>query len=211
VRGLLAALLLIAGLAILADLVVTQVAESRVADEVEQSIGGAADVDLQGWPVSVGLLQGEVDEAIITATSVPLQAGGVLPSLDVLLSGVRLPFAASGDGQLGADTGRFVARIDQATLSDIVARAAGGTEADVRIADDRLQVVLGGLAVDLDVTARDGALVIQPVNGLLSTISGEQVVPVTGLPAGTTLDRASVQNGNLVLEGPVDLATLVGA
>jgi hypothetical protein len=104
-----------------------------------------------------------------------------------------------------------VARIDQATLSDIVARAAGGTEADVRIADDRLQVVLGGLAVDLDVTARDGALVIQPVNGLLSTISGEQVVPVTGLPAGTTLDRASVQDGNLVLEGPVDLATLVGA
>lgn len=209
-RGLLIALLLIAALAVGADVLVTRAAEARVAEEVERSMGGEAEVDLRGWPVSLGLLQGQVDEAAINATSVPMRdTGAMLPSLDVLLTGVRLPYVGAGGGEVSADTGRFSARIDQATLTDLIARAGAGDVAQVQIAGDSLQVVIGGVAIELDVVARDGALVVRPVNGLLSAVSGEQVVPLQGLPAGTTLEQARIEDGALVLEGPVDLQTLL--
>lgn len=212
-RALLIALLLIAALAVGADVLVTRAAEARVADEVEQSMGGEAVVDLRGWPVTLGLLQGQVDEAVINATSVPLRdTGGVLPTLDVLLSGVQLPYARGGDGDISAAAGRFSARIDQPALSGFIDRAGFGDIAEVRIVEDRLQVVIAGAAVDLTVAVRDGALVVQPASGLLSALSGgERVVPMPGLPAGTTLDQVRVESGAIVLEGPVDLRTLLGA
>jgi hypothetical protein len=209
-RVLLVGLVLVAALAYGADILVTNAAESRVADEVEQSVGGQAVVDLRGWPVSLGLLRGRVDEAAINATSVPVRgASGVLPSLDVLLSGVRLPFGLSGDGALGADNGRYTARIDQAALAALVAQSGVPEIAQVQLAGDHLQVLVNGVAVDLTVAARDGALVVQPVNDFLAGLSGERVVPVQGLPAGTSLDEARIENGTLILGGPVDLTTLV--
>lgn len=211
-RSLLVALLLLAGVAFGADYLVTRAAEARVAEQVEQSLGGGqAQVDLRGWPVSLGILTGRVDEAAITATQVPLrETSGIVPSLDVLLSGVRIP--ATGDAsQVAAEAGRFVARIDQAALATMVAGSGVPAEiAQVQIVDDHLQVVAGGLAVDLNLFARDGALVVQPDNALLSTLSGgERTVPVEGLPSGTALEGARVEGGLLILEGPVDLAALV--
>lgn len=212
-RGLLVALLLIAGLAFGADWFVTRAAEARVAADVERSLGGQADVDLRGWPVSLGLLSGRVDEAVITATQVPLpQTGGVVPSLDVLLTGVSVP-AGSRAGDVAAQTGRFVARIDQEALDPLVAAAGVAPgDAQVQIAGDRLQVLTGGLAVDLELSARDGALVVRPESALLSAFSGgEREVPVQGLPPGTALEDARVEDGLLILEGPVDLGALMAA
>lgn len=212
VRGLLVALVLIAALAVGADFVVTRAAEDRVAAEVEQSMGGEAQVDLRGWPVTLGLLQGRVDEAVINATSVPLRdTGATMPTLDVLLSDVELPYARGG-GEISAAAGRFSARVDQDALTGIVERAGFGDIAELRIAGDRIQIVVGGAAVDLTLGVRDGALVVAPTNGLLSALSGgERVVPMEGLPPGTSLDTVRIEGGAIVLEGPVDLRTLLTA
>lgn len=210
-RSLLVALLLIGAVAFGADWFVTRAAEARVAEQFEQSLGGSAEVDLRGWPVSLGLLTGRVDEAAITATQVPLrETGGVVPSLDVLLSGVRIP--ADG-GRTTADTGRFVARVDQQALASMVADAGVPADlAQVQIVDDRLQVVAGAFTVNLNLFARGGALVVQPENDLVSALSGgEREVPVQGLPAGVTLEGARVEGGLLILEGPVDLGALTGS
>lgn len=208
-RGLIAALLVVAGLAVGADVLVTRAAERRVAVEVEQSMGGDAQVDLRGWPVSLGLLRGEVDQALITATQVPLrEAPGVLPSVDVVLSGVSLDYGR-GAGTVDADSGRFTARVDQAALTSLATAAGVGDVAQVQLAGDRLQAVVNGVAIDLLVTARDGALVVRPENDILDALSGgERIVPVAGLPPGTALESAEVRDGLLLLGGPVDLATL---
>lgn len=211
--ALLFAVVLVGGLAFVADQVVTGMAEQRVAGEFEQSVGGDATAQLDGWPVSLGLLRGEVPEATINATAVPLRdVAVVLPRLDVQLTDVTLPYAGGGAEALSASTGRFTATVDQAALTGIVAAAGVPDGAQVQIAGDVLQVLVQGITVDLDVSARDGALVVVPTNGLFSALSGgEQVFPLTGLPAGTSLDSVQVSGGTVILAGPLDLATLVAA
>lgn len=211
--ALLFAVVLVGGLAFVADQVVTGMAEQRVAGEFEQSVGGDATAQLDGWPVSLGLLRGEVPEATINATAVPLRdVAVVLPRLDVQLTDVTLPYAGGGAEALSASTGRFTATVDQTALAGIVAAAGVPDGAQVQIAGDVLQVLVQGITVDLEVSARDGALVVVPTNGLFSALSGgEQVFPLTGLPAGTSLDSVQVSGGTVILAGPLDLATLVAA
>ena len=212
--ALLFALVVVGGLAFVADQVVTGMAEERVAGEFEQSVGGDATAQLDGWPVSLGLLRGEVPEATINATAVPLRdVGAILPRLDVQLTDVTLPYArGGGGGALSATTGRFTATVDQAALTGIVAAAGVPDGAQVQIAGDALQVLVQGVTVDLDVSARDGALVVVPTNGLFSALSGgERVFPLAGLPPGTSLDSVQVSGGTVILTGPLDLATLVAA
>jgi len=216
VRGLtvlLFAVVLLGGLAFAADQVVTGMAEQRVAGEFEQSVGGDATAQLDGWPVSLGLLRGEVPEATISATAVPLRdVAVVLPRLDVQLIDVTLPYAGGGAEALSASTGRFTATVDQAALTGIVAAAGVPDGAQVQIAGDVLQVLVQGITVDLDISARDGALVVAPTNGLFSALSGgERAFPLTGLPPGTSLDTVQVSGGTVILAGPLDLATLVAA
>lgn len=211
-RGLLAALALLGLLFVGADYAVTRAAEARVAAEVEESMGGQAEVSLSGWPVSLGLLRGTVQGATIHATEVPIQEiGGTLPVLDVVLTQVQLPYGAGGDGRtIRAETGRFIARLDQDALAQLAIDAGAPDIGTVQIAGESLQVVVRGVAIDLAVTARDGALVVRPVNDLLARlIGGEQVLPLEGLPPGATLDDARVEDGALVLTGPVDLQTLI--
>ncbi len=211
-RWLLFALVLLGVLAYAADQVVTGVAERRVAAEFEQSMGGGSAVaDLAGWPVSLGLLRGEVPQATINATAVPLRdIGATLPSLDVSLTDVTLPYASGNTAGLSASAGRFVARVDQTALNSIVAASGAPDGAQVQIAGDVLQIVIQGVPVDLTVSAREGALVVAPTNGLLSALSGgERVFPLNGLPPGTALDTVQVTGGSVLLSGPVDLATLV--
>jgi hypothetical protein len=211
-RGVLVAVVVLALLAVGADYALTRAVEARVASEVEESMGGQAEVDLRGWPVSLGLLRGTVEEATIHATQVPIEeTGGVLPVLDVVLTDIRLPPVAGGDPRaLRAGSGRFVTRLDQEALTDLAVDAGAPQIGAVQISGDTLQVVIRGVAVDLTVAARDGALVVRPVNDLLARLTGgEQVVPVDGLPEGTRLDGARVEDGALVLSGPVDLEALV--
>jgi DUF2993 family protein len=205
-RSLIASLLLLAGLAIGADVLVTRAAERRVALEVEQSIGGHAQVDLRGWPVSLGLLRGDVDEAAITTTQVPLRrAPGVLPAVHVRLSGVRLrPDSAS------ARSGHFTAHVDQAALTSLTAALGDEAFGDVRLAGDRLLVVVEGVAVNLLVSTRDGAIAVRPENEILNVAAGgERIIPVEGLPPGASLETVEVRDGVLLVSGPLDLATLV--
>jgi len=213
-RWIVALFVALAVLVVAGDLALTSYIEREAAARVSSRIGVPATVSLDGWPVTARLLAGSgVPTAVVSAADVPLAGGGPLQlsRVDVTLTDVRLPEALRGNpGVLTAGSGRFTATIDQQAVQALATQAS--ELGQVQVLTDRLQLAVGGFTADLLVGARDGALVLTLANAPLPGLDGREfVVPLAGLPAGATLEQATVAGGVIQLAGPVDVAQLVAA
>jgi hypothetical protein len=95
VKALLVVLVLLLGLAVIADRVAVGVAEDRVAEQVaaKGGLAGTPEVDITGFPFLTQALGGRYDEVRISLTAEELgQPAGT--RADVALHGIRVPLSA---------------------------------------------------------------------------------------------------------------------
>lgn len=204
-KGLLVALVVLAALAVGADLVAARVAEGVIADQAQRS-GGLAqrpDVDVRGFPFLTQAVGGRYEEVRLRTSG---DVGGAdVEALDVRLLGVRLPLAdaVSGDvAQVPVDGLRGDVLLSYASLT---AEAPEGLT--VSAAGDRLRVtgsveVLGQTLTASalsDVAVAGDAVVVRAqefetgrgaLDGALARALGDRFdfrVPVSDLPYGLAL------------------------
>jgi hypothetical protein len=125
-RALIVVLVLLLGLAVLADRVAHGMAEDRVAAELMEKGGlqGSPEVEIAGFPFLTQALGGRYDDVRISATAEELgQPAGT--RADIALHGVEVPLSSVLSGSVGEVP---VERIDgTATLSyDLLAAQLGG-------------------------------------------------------------------------------------
>lgn len=210
--GLLCAVALLGALAFAVDSGLTRSAEDQAADRVISETGAAdATVDLRGWPVALRLATGTVPEAYLTAATVPIPGrGAALSRLDVTLTDVALRFDdlnEPGAIPVQAAAGRFEAALDGEALRTLAAEDPTVAQVVERIEllDGVVRVIaLGGaFSIDATVEARDGDLVLRPVEPLPVPGLEEVVIPLRDLPAGAVVDDIRVEPGAVVLQGQV--------
>jgi LmeA-like phospholipid-binding len=167
VRALVVVLLLLLGLAVVADRVGVGVAEDRVAAAIAErgGLSGQPDVQIEGFPFLTQAIGGEYDEVRIALTAADLgQPEGT--RADVTLRGVRVPLSTVLSGSV---TEVPVDRVDgTATLSYELLSEQLGPDTTLTPEGDLLRVErtveLGGLTLPLTatgtVTLQDGDLVV---------------------------------------------------
>jgi hypothetical protein len=166
VRAVLVVLLLLAGLAVVADRAAAGYAEDRVGRELAERGGlqGSPDVEFGGFPFLTQLIGGRYDEVRISLTAAELgQPEGT--RADVLLHGVQLPLSSVLSGSVGEVP---VDRIDgTATLSYELLSAQLGGDTALRREGDGLRITrtvqVAGMTLPLTATgtlALDGDEVV---------------------------------------------------
>ena len=167
-KGLLITLVVLVGLAVVADRVGVGIAEKRVAQEVQQQGGlaGTPDVDIRGFPFLTQAIAGRYTDVRVSLTAADLgQPAGT--SADVSLRGVQVPLS---DVLSGSVQRIPVARVDgTATLSYALLAAKLGGDTTLRPEGDGLRITrtvhvagltlpltaVGTLTLDGDVLAID--------------------------------------------------------
>jgi hypothetical protein len=131
VKGLLITLVVLVGLAVVADRVGVGIAEKRVAEQIRQqgSLSGTPGVDITGFPFLTQAIAGNYSDVRISLTAADLgQPAGT--SADVSLRGVRVPLS---DVLSGSVQRIPVDRIDgTATLSYALLSAKLGGDTTLR-------------------------------------------------------------------------------
>ncbi len=203
----LVALLAVAALLVVAEVLVHRVAHDRVAQLLTEAFGAPTEVVAPDRPVLPHLLRRRLPRARIIARAVPVRGGeAVIDRLAIDLVDVRLPIRLPGvrPVPLRAAEGRFEARLtaDQLTeLADlpkpIKALQFSGGSIEVR--------TLGGVTVSTRVQARSGALVIWPDRSIVAALAGVDItIPLNDLPAGAVVEDIIVSGRYLVAEGSLD-------
>lgn len=197
-------LVVVAVIAALVDRQVTEQAEAQASERVSTELGTPADVDLQGWPVSLRLLLGSVPRIVVTASDVPIpDQPARLDELDVQLSDaeLRLDSLRETGIPVRARTGTF-----RTTLSaeDVLALAGNPPLVDrVELADGTIRFVLAEDVGVLDVvpSLRPDELVLQAQG---TTVDVPPVrLSLADLPAGARVEAFEIADGELVLRGTV--------
>jgi hypothetical protein len=139
VKGLLITLVVLVGLAVVADRVGVGIAEKRVAQEVQRQGGlaGTPDVDITGFPFLTQAIAGRYTDVHVALTAADLgQPAGT--SADVSLRGVQVPLS---DVLSGSVQRIPVERVDAtATLSYALLSAKLGGDTTLRPEGDGLRI-----------------------------------------------------------------------
>jgi hypothetical protein len=139
VRALLVVVLLLLGLAVVADRVAVGIAEDKVAEQVAAKGGlhGRPTVDITGFPFLTQAVRGRYDDVRIALTADQLgQPAGT--RADIALHGVHVPLSSVLSGSVGEVP---VDRIDgTATLSYALLSAQLGGDSTVRAEGDGLRI-----------------------------------------------------------------------
>lgn len=227
-RRLLVLLLVLAGLAVLADRASLALAERAVADQLTRSedLATTPRVDLGGFPFLTQVLKGRYDDVHVTAEG--LQRDGVrVQELDATLTGVeaRLGDVLAGDvNALPVASLRATALV---TFADLAQRT-GLNGVRISAVGDALRVTARVTALGRTVTGtatgalalRDGALSFAARTASAAGAGPELLrlvaralrfaVPVGDLPFGLSLDSVRVTAGGVRLtasSGPTVLTT----
>ena len=194
-------------LLLVADLAVTELAERTAARQLERSLCGEADVDLDGWPVSARLVAGRVPHVHASVDGArPEGLGGPITRLEVDARDVRLD--GTSVASLGA--GAFTATVADAEVGALVDLPVVVDR--VEFADGRVVVhAVGGLEVPATVALEDDTVVVTPTLGFAAFPDLALRVPLDALPEGTTVTDVEVGSGMLVVIGTLDGAGLVTA
>lgn len=190
--------LIVAVLAFLGDALLTNIAEERAAEQVGAELGADVDVELSGWPVSVRLLMRRVPEVRVVATGVPLRdSPAILSRFEATLRDVDVPWTWSGqlEGQVSAETGRFVAELDEAAVQALVQLPI-----TVTLEEGIIRGSIGGAQLDVTAEVVEGAIVLRPAAETFAGL-GELRLPLDGLPEGAVVESVRVETGVLAVEG----------
>jgi hypothetical protein len=165
-RALLVVVLLLAGLALVADRVAVGIAEDRVADQLAGKGGlvGTPDVDISGFPFLTQVLSGRYEDVRVSLDAAELgQPEGT--RAQVSLRGVHVPLRTVLSGSVQEVP---VERIDgTATLSyDLLAQQLGG--------DARVSAEGNGLRIDR--TVQIAGLTLPVTAAGTVTLQGDQLV-----------------------------------
>ena len=206
-------LVMLAGLLVVADLVVRNIAEQRVAEQLEQNlpagVEGDVNVRMGGFSVLAQYLAGSMDRVELAAPE--LTVNGVPVSVQVDARDV--PPAL--DGPVGRATATIEA--DEAAINALI--EVPGVQGDVVLGADAVAysdtVRLLGLPIEYTVTARPTAagdtVLLEPVgvevgagggsidvSGLVDRLLGDDPVTVCVaqyLPAGVEVQQITVEPG----------------
>lgn len=218
-KGLLITLVVLLGLAVVADRVAVTVAEKQVAQQIQQQgrLAGPPDVAITGFPFLTQAIAGRYTDVRISLTAADLnQPAGT--SATVSLHGVRVPFSDVVSRSVRSIP---VDRVDgTATLSyDLLAAQLGG-DTTLREEGDGLRITrtvrVGGLTLPLTATGTvklEGdvlAIDVQQASGVGVPIPSYLVRQVSGLldlrykvpplPFGLHLTSVSPAAGGVVVQ-----------
>ncbi len=213
------ALLVVGG--VVADGVVRGVAEERVREQVGSAVGVPADdveATVHGFPVLLQLAQGRLQEVDATVPGADL--GSVSGDFEFTATGVP----TSGGGAVDGVEARFaMSEDDLARAGDLFGLASitgvSLAEPEVRVgAEFEVFGISVGLAVGLEPSVEDGALVVTPssvaLNGAQTTVQAirdqfgtlldgvlqpRSVCLADRLPASLSLESAQVDGDRLVV------------
>lgn len=191
---------LLVGVGVVVDALVTARAEEEASLQLSGLLGGDADVDLRGWPVSLRLLAGNVPEVGVVATDVGLSGDVGLDRLEVTVADVRVTFAdvrAPQAARVSGGAGTFTALLDEAAVGALV-----GFPGAVTLGDGIGQVQAQGVSADVTAAVEGGSIVLRPVGAVPP---GVEPVPISlpPLPGQAVVDSARIVPGALRLEGRV--------
>lgn len=228
-KGLLITLVVLLGLAVVADRVAVTVADKKVAQQIQQQgkLAGAPDVSITGFPFLTQAVAGRYSDVQISLTAADLdQPPGT--SAQVSLHGVRVPLS---DVMSGSVQRIPVDRVDgTATLSYELLAAQLGGDTTLRKEGDGLRITktvrVGGLTVPLTATGTvklEGnvlAIDVQQASGVGVSIPSYLVRQVSGLlglrykipalPFGLQLTSVTPENDGVVVQVAASNTVLSG-
>jgi hypothetical protein len=190
-----------------ADQAVEALAEREAAERVSAQLGAPAVVDLDGWPISLRLLQGVVPRVTVAAAAVPLaDTGARLADLSATLVDVELgvdDLVEPPPGLPPAAGGTFTAVLDAQAVQRLVGLPQGLTLAQIQLVEGAVRLQLGGLAsVDATVAVEGDAIVLRPTAPLLDL--AQLTLELPPLPAGAQVRAVEAVPNALRLMGSLD-------
>lgn len=204
--GCLVLLIVIVGGLFAADLAVTSYAEQRTSQRVERTLDADADVQLQGWPVSLRMLLDTIPTARVEANDVPLREGATLDQLDVELNDVEITIddlTGAEDRLPAAREGTFEAQLGEASVSALLGIPSG--LAEVALEDGVVRVGAGELSIEATVEARDGDAVVILQGPIAAVLGGSQfAIDLSDEPGRPAVESVDIRQGVMVVQGRLE-------
>lgn len=193
-------LLALAVVLVATDRIVAMVAEQRVSEQVSAALDASATAELGGALPGLRLLTGTVPRIDVSAEDVPVADRAVLAQLDVTLTGVRVSWRylfEERETLPPADDGRFRARIDVASLAELL---PGELEA---VDGERLRLSFAGIAsVEATLDAEDGRVVVRPQTPLAGLLGLERFdIDLSGQEGRPHVEEVDIRGDAVVLRG----------
>ena len=217
-KRLLFALVLLLGLALLADRFLVSAAQDAAGRQVRSVLRTPrdAEVTIAGFPFLTQALGGRLRQVDVVSRGVPVE-GLTLQRVDASLTGVRLEVGKALAGEIEgvpADTATATARLTYEDLNaylrrrgSLVVSASGGTlsvAGQVRVkgaqfaGKGQAALVLrpGSIVLQVTSASADGVALPAAATRLLTV-----TVPTRGLPFGMSLQRVEIGQDALILRG----------
>jgi hypothetical protein len=184
--------------------------EKRIEANLEDELGFPTEVDLSGWPVVPRLLLDSVPQVRATTRNIAVAEIGASVSLvQINFEDVSWKWQHRGplDPPITAESARFKLEMAEGELEKLLSGQSG--MAEVRLVDGRVQLTgPGGLAVNFDVAAAGGGVVLRPE---VPVFDFEVYLPIDPIvPGRTTVERVLVEDGRLVLTGSTEGLNVTG-
>ena len=203
---LVSALLVLAGALFFADQAITSAAERQTAQSVSRALKADAEVDFEGWPITAQMLGGSIDRVTVASQDVPLEQGGRLDTLDLVLTDVSVKLndlRSSGGKRLPpARKGTFEAELGEASVAGVMQLPDG---VELTLDNGTATVSAGGLEVTAKVAAAGGDIVVSLAGPLARLIGGAEFpIDLSDQPGAPAVEDVEIENGVLTLSGSLE-------
>ena len=205
--GCLVVALVVLGVALFfADQAITVAAERQTAQNVSQALKADTEVDFEGWPVTLQMLGGTISRVTASANDVPLEQGGRLDSLDIVMSDVRInlnDLRNSGGQRLPpAREGTFEAELGEASVAQVM-RLPDAVE--LTLDNGTATIAAGGLEVQAEVEARRGDIVVSLAGPLAALLGGAEFpIDLSEQPGAPAVRSVDIDGGIFSLRGDLE-------
>lgn len=177
------------------DVAAKQLAQNRIADQVEDSIEGVSEVDAEigGFPFLPALLSGRIDELQLHIPRVRTR-GLAVSEVELSLEGLEFdPVEAfAGSGEVRVETGDGHAYATSAAVTRALKRA--GVDATIEFRGSVAEVTAAGR------TQRVGSVQIRAGELLFDLPTGPLALEIPATFDSARYDSARIENGRLRIE-----------
>ena len=199
--------LVLGGIAVGADLAVTNYAERRLADNLVTTLDAEeVTVDLQGWPVAARMLFGSIPQVAMTSTEVELDNGATLDQLDVTLTDVEVKVSDlrnNSERLPPADEGTFEAQLGEEAILAMLGVPTGVV--DAKLQDGIVRLSAAGVRLDAEVVASKGDVVIQLQGPLAQLLGGVELpIDLSNEPGAPYVEDVEISDGVMSVSGRLE-------